>query len=52
MQPWRHRLHEVIFEADTAAGRWYDTMLIVSILVSVGIVMLDSVDAISRVWGR
>ena len=40
MKPWRHKLHEVIFEADTAPGRWFDTLLIISILVSVGIVML------------
>ncbi len=52
MQPWRQKLHEVIFEADTQAGRWFDTLLIVSILVSVCIVMLDSVTSIGRVYGR
>ncbi len=52
MKPWRHKLHEVIFEADTAAGRWFDTLLIVSILVSVGIVMLDSVAAVNQHYGR
>ena len=52
MQPWRHKLHEVIFEADTAAGCWFDTLLVVSILVSVGIVMLDSVAAINQSYGR
>jgi voltage-gated potassium channel len=52
VQPWRHKLHEVIFEADTAPGRWFDTVLITCILVSVAIAMLDSVAAISRVWGR
>ena len=52
MKPWRRKLHEVIFEADTVAGRWFDTLLIVSILVSVGIVMLDSVAAINQHYGR
>ncbi len=52
MKPWRRKLHEVIFEADTAAGRWFDTLLIVSILVSVGIVMLDSVAAVNQSYGR
>ncbi len=33
MKPWRHKLHEVIFEADTAPGRWFDTLLIISILM-------------------
>jgi voltage-gated potassium channel len=40
------RLHEIIFEADTPAGRWFDILLIVTILLSVVVVMLDSVIAI------
>ncbi|MBL0713739.1 MAG: ion transporter [Desulfosarcina sp.] len=52
MQPWRHKLHEVIFEADTPPGRWFDTLLIICILASVAIVMLDSVVAVNRAYGR
>ena len=26
---WRHRLHEVIFEADTSAGKTFDIAMIV-----------------------
>jgi voltage-gated potassium channel len=44
---WRSTLHEVIFEADTPAGKWFDLMLILSILISVITVMLDSVNAVS-----
>jgi voltage-gated potassium channel len=40
---WRTVLHEVIFEADTAAGKGFDVFLIVSILLSVVVVMLDSI---------
>ena len=40
---WRSRLYEVIFEADTPAGKNFDIILIVSILLSVVAVMLDSV---------
>ena len=43
---WRQRLHEVIFEADTAAGKLFDILLIVSILASVAAVMLDSIGAV------
>ena len=50
--PWRHRLHEVIFEADTPAGKLFDVMLIVSIAISVVLVMLDSVGSINAVYGR
>ena len=39
----RERLHEVVFEADTPAGKAFDIVLILSILVSVVVVMLDSV---------
>ncbi len=42
-QGWRHRLHTIIFEADTPAGRAFDTLLIAAILLSVMIVMLESI---------
>lgn len=44
--PSRSRLHEVIFEADTRAGRIFDLALIFSIFASVFAVMLDSVSAV------
>jgi len=43
---WRSVLHEVIFEADTSAGKAFDVLLIVSILLSVGAVMIDSVGTV------
>jgi voltage-gated potassium channel len=43
---WRARLYTVIFEADTRAGRAFDIALIWAILVSVVVVMLDSVASI------
>jgi voltage-gated potassium channel len=49
---WRLKLHEIIFEADTPAGKWFDVLLILSILVSVVMVMLDSVSAIQKTHGR
>jgi voltage-gated potassium channel len=47
----RRRLHEIIFEADTPAGRFFDAALIVSIVISVILVMLDSVESIRASWG-
>jgi voltage-gated potassium channel len=44
---WRSRVYEVIFLADTPAGRAFDVTLIVAILVSVAVVMLDSVASIA-----
>ena len=49
--PWRDTLHEVIFEAETPAGKWFDILLIVSILASVLAVMLDSVSGASMHYG-
>lgn len=46
LNPWRQRLHEIIFEADTPAGRRFDILLIGAILASVTAVMLDSVQAV------
>ncbi len=51
MAGWRLRLHEVIFEADTPAGKLFDIVLIVSIALSVATVMLDSVAAVQRRHG-
>nr|WP_321406932.1 ion transporter [uncultured Carboxylicivirga sp.] len=42
MKGVKKRLYEVIFEADTKAGKWFDIILIVLILFSVIIVMIES----------
>jgi len=39
-------MYEVIFEADTRAGKWFDIALIICIVVSVITVMLNSVGSI------
>ena len=49
--PWRVRLHEIIFESDTRAGRAFDIALLVAILVSILCVMLESVAAVRRQYG-
>lgn len=49
---WRLRLYTIIFEADTRAGRAFDLTLLCLILTSVGIVMLDSVEAIHARWSE
>ena len=44
-------MHEVIFEAETPIGRWFDEVLIGCILASVVVVMLDSVSSYHEAWG-
>jgi voltage-gated potassium channel len=43
---WRLRLYTVVFEADTRAGRLFDEILLVAIILSVAVVMLDSVETV------
>lgn len=49
---WQSRLHEIIFEADTLAGKIFDIWLIITIILSVITVMLDSVKQINLVHGQ
>lgn len=48
----RNSLHEIIFEADTPAGKLFDVVLIYSIIISVIVVMLDSVASLQLEYGR
>ena len=45
---WRRRMYDVIFEADTPAGRRFDVALVVAILLSILVVVLDSVPWLHR----
>lgn len=48
---WRRRLFIVIFESDTRAGQLFDIVLLWAIVISVLVVMLDSVASISARFG-
>ncbi len=48
---WRFKIHKVIFEADTRVGKLFDICLIISILLSVLVVMLDSVATVNSGYG-
>ena len=41
--PWRVAMYDIIFEADTAAGRAFDIALLVAILASITVVSLETV---------
>jgi voltage-gated potassium channel len=49
--PWRAKLHEVIFEAETPAGKAFDIVLLAAICLSVAAVSLESVATIRREHG-
>jgi voltage-gated potassium channel len=44
----RRRIHEVVFEADTPSGKFFDIFLLVAIVLSVIVVMLESVSNIAE----
>lgn len=48
----RAKLHTVIYEADTPAGKFFDIMLLCLILISVVAVMLESVASIRIKYGH
>ncbi|MDD2545226.1 MAG: ion transporter [Burkholderiaceae bacterium] len=47
---WRQRLYTVIFESDTRAGRAFDIALIGLILLSLVVVVMDSVPTLQPRW--
>ncbi|MET0101870.1 MAG: ion transporter [Sedimenticola sp.] len=49
--PLRRRAHEVIFEADTPSGKLFDALLLVTILIAIAAVMLESVEAYRIEYG-
>jgi voltage-gated potassium channel len=48
---FRQRLHEIIFEADTPAGKLFDSLLLLAIGASVLVVMLESVASVRAAAG-
>lgn len=49
---WKQKLHEIIYEADTPMGKWFDIVLIFVILFSVLLIMLESVKQIDEEYHR
>ena len=47
----KNRLHEIIYEADTKAGKLFDILLLITILASIVFVMLESVQSINNKYG-
>ena len=47
----KHTLHEIIYEADTKAGKLFDIILLITILASIVFVMLESVQSINDKYG-
>jgi len=51
-KPWRNKIYEVIFEADTPPGKLFDVLLILAILLSVTVVFLESIEEVKNNYGQ
>ncbi len=51
LSPLREKIHEVIFEADTFWGMFFDVALLIAILISIVVLCLQTVDSYNSVWG-
>ena len=49
---FRHKLYEIIFEADTKMGKWFDIILMYAILLSVAAVLLETVPSLDRKYHK
>ena len=48
----KEKLHEVVFEAETPAGKAFDVILLIAILTSIGVVILESVPSYRERYGQ
>jgi len=51
-RPWRNRLHDIIYESNTTAGKVFDVALLAIIILSIAVVMLDSIKSINRQYSH
>lgn len=51
LSPWREKMHEIIFESNTPSGKLFDIGLLIAILLSVAVVMMESVASVASEYG-
>jgi voltage-gated potassium channel len=49
---WQKKLHNTIYESNTLAGKIFDIALLVLIILSIAVVMLDSIQVYHQRYGR
>jgi len=47
----RSRVHEIVYEADTTAGKAFDILVLIAIVLSVIVVMLESITDLQQKYG-
>ena len=51
-RPWRNKLHDIIYESNTKAGKAFDVALLLLIVLSIVVVMLDSIKSFNRQYAH
>jgi len=49
---WKKNLYEIIFKSDSYYGKLFDVILLILILISVGVVMLESISGVKANFGK
>ena len=49
---FRERLHEIIFESETKEGKWFDIILLLMIVLSIIVLMLETVPKYYSLYGK
>ena len=49
---WRTRLHQIIYESNTTAGKIFDVALLLLIIASIVVVTLDSIKSFNQQYGH
>lgn len=51
-RPWQLKLHEIIYESEKPEGKAFDVALLACIIISILVVVLDSVDHLHQKYGQ
>ena len=49
---WRRKVHEIIYEADTPTGKLFDIVLLIIIIISLILVMMESVPSLGAKYAE
>ena len=48
----KERLYQIIFEADTKEGKFFDVVLILSVILNTTLILLESVESFRLIYGN
>jgi voltage-gated potassium channel len=52
LRPWQQKIHEIITGTETRLGKLFDIWLLIIILISVIVIMLESISSVQKVYAE